>query len=255
MMNSRGQIEVLFFGGNGHAPVRLERVHPILAHNNPPIALVEVPYPGFEGRPPAVSLDGFRDAVAQFCRLHPNAQAAVATGIGGLLALALRADGELSIPLIFEAPVLWGLKDRLLPRVMRSKPLRDLLAWSFRQPVFQKVFLRRYFVKPLDQDRAARFFEGYAICPGFKQLFEWFTPEWLNTVEVQLAARPDALEEISVWWGALDRVVDLQELRSTENALGVCWSVKVFPGWGHYPMIDSPEEWAQALADAVAPPR
>jgi hypothetical protein len=43
-------------------------------------------------------------------------------------------------------------------------------------------------------------------------------------------------------------VVTLDELGWTEHALGVRWPRRIFPGWGHYPMIDAPEEWAEAVS-------
>ncbi|HSS47720.1 MAG TPA: hypothetical protein VLX28_02125, partial [Thermoanaerobaculia bacterium] len=71
-----------------------------------------------------------------------------------------------------------------------------------------------------------------------------------------LAARPEALDGIEIWWGAQDRVVTLQELAWTREVLplGERWPVRVFPEWGHYPMIDGPEGWAEELARAVAAP-
>ena len=63
----------------------------------------------------------------------------------------------------------------------------------------------------------------------------------------------EALAEVRIWWGGRDTVVDLEEVRVTERALRVTWPVTIFPTWGHYPMIDQPEEWADALRDALAP--
>jgi hypothetical protein len=34
----------------------------------------------------------------------------------------------------------------------------------------------------------------------------------------------------------------------------VRWPVRIFPYWGHYPMIDEPEDWVRTLADALATP-
>jgi pimeloyl-ACP methyl ester carboxylesterase len=251
-VDSIGGIDVLFFGGNGHASVRLERVRSRLLERTPPIQLVDVPYPGFEGRKPADSLQSFLGEIERFCKRQSRARAALATGIGGLIALTMRARACLPFPLILEAPVLWGLTKRWFPRLMRWAPVRRAIAEAFRRRSFQKLFVRRYFRSTPSPELTARFFEGYAICPAFEQFFEWFTPAWLRELEGQFPAHSGSLEDIYVWWGAKDRVVDLGEIRATERALGVRWPVKVFDGWGHYPMIDVPEEWAQALVDAVA---
>ena len=44
-----------------------------------------------------------------------------------------------------------------------------------------------------------------------------------------------------------------ERLRTTERALKVAWPVEVFETWGHYPMIDVPEEWTDALRLALGP--
>ena len=114
--------------------------------------------------------------------------------------------------------------------------------------------MRRLFLRPQDEAARARFFEGYARCAAFGDLFAWFTPGELRALERRLAGRADALARITVWLGGRDRVVGRREVEWTEAALKVRWPRVEFPGWGHYPMIDDPEEWADALRDALAAP-
>jgi hypothetical protein len=243
---------VLVFGGNGHCAMRLEAARKELAGRPEAPELVEVPYPGFEGRPRAASLDAFLDALAHFCSTQGGHAAGYATGIGALFALGLRARGELRHPLIFQGPVLWGLKHRAFPRLMRSGSARKLLIWALTRVWFQDRLARRLFLNPLEDRDRARFFEGYARCPAFSDLFAWLSPGWLGSLERAFAERPEALGEITVWAGARDRVVGLEELRATECALGGRWPLVVQPRWGHYPMIDQPKEWADALCNALA---
>ena len=242
---------VLHFGGNGHASARLDRAREAIRARCPGLELVDVPYPGFEGRPRAGSLGAFLDRLAESCRDRPDA--AYASGIGALLALGLRARGELAgVPLVFQGPVLWGLEARWFPRVMRRfPPARGLLALAFRSPAFQARFARKQFTRPPDPATLSRFFEGYARCPAFGDFFDWLTPGWLRALERAFLDRPEALGEIAVWVGGRDHVVGLDEVRATGRALGVRWPVEVFEGWGHYPMIDDPEEWADALRRAL----
>lgn len=214
--------------------------------------LVEVPYPGFEDRAAAATLDDFVGALSRFCRESGRpVDSAYATGIGCLFALALRARDELRLPLVFQGPVLWGLEDRWFPRVMRARMARELLTWSIRCPWFQSWLSHRLFIRQLEPSLRASFFEGYVQCRSFADMFAWLTPGWLEALRGELAARPGALDQIRVWVGGLDRVVGLREVVRTERVLGVRWPVAEFPGWGHYPMIDQPEEWAKALRDVV----
>ncbi len=241
---------VSFLGGNGHCAARLAAAHRFLAG----VDLDEVAYPGFEGRPRAASLGELLDAVSIHLRASAPAQV-YATGIGGLVALCLRARGELpETPLLLQAPILWGLERRWMPRLMRLRPAQVALRSVFATVAFQRRFVRRYFTRPPGAETIAAFFDGYAHCAAAPDFFAWFTPALLRSLEKDFAARPAALERIRVWWGGLDRVVTLRELEWTQTALGVedRWPLRVFPNWGHYPMIDEPEAWARALCDAVA---
>jgi pimeloyl-ACP methyl ester carboxylesterase len=248
-------VDVLHFGGNGHAAMRLEAARASLARRAGAPRLVDVPYPGFEGRSRAASIDEFFDVVEAFLRDREQpATAAVASGIGALIALALRARGTLSHPLILQAPVLWGLGHRTFPKLMRWRAARWLFSRSFHLAPVRKRLARGLFLRPVSAAFRDRFFDGYVRCAAFADLFCWFTPEWLRRLERQLAERPGALDRITVWVGGRDPVVGRKELEWTEQAIHVQWPVVVFPDWGHYPMIDVPQEWADALCDAVAAP-
>lgn len=232
---------LVFFGGNGHCAFRLAAARQV----DPSLEIVDVAYPGFEGRPRADSLESFLDAVDP----NPTGDLLVyATGIGALIVLCLRARGQLGgAPVVLQGPVLWGLEERLMPRVMRTGIARRVAPRLFATRAFQSHFVRTHFQRPLTPSERAAFFDGYAACVAFADLFEWFTPELLRSLEARFARQPAALDRIEVWWGGRDRVVRLEELRSTEAALGVRWPLRELPGWGHYPMLDVPQEWIAAL--------
>ena len=248
--------QVVFLGGNGHCAARLAAARTVLEKQS--VHLLDVPYPGFEGRSSVPDLEDFlRSVSAALARSlgSGNGSLAYATGIGGLIAVCLRARGEiLDIPLLLQAPVLWGLDHRLMPRLMRWPMIPALAAGLFATRGFQRRFVRRHFTTPPSAEMKAAFFDGYARCAAFPDMFRWFTPRVLRRLERQLAERPAALERMTVWWGGRDRVVTPRELRWTAQALGTTWPLTVFPDWGHYPMIDAPEAWGRALAqDATAP--
>jgi pimeloyl-ACP methyl ester carboxylesterase len=251
---------VLFLGGNGHCAGRLEPARSALSAvgQEQLFTLYEILYPGFEGRPRAVDLDAFLMALADFFDSWTAASTRgspllYATGIGGLFALALRAKGcWLGRPILLQAPVLWGLEHRWMPRLMRLRGLQRLLPWAFGCRFFQTRFVRKQFKKPLTASQRTAFFAGYAQCAALPAFFAWLTPAFLRRLEAELRQRPGALAEITVWWGGRDRVVNPQELTWTEQALGVHWPLRVFPSWGHYPMIDVPEEWVRELGNVLA---
>src|SRR5436305_14698621 len=112
--------QVLFFGGNGHCAARLDPGRAALARLGQPFELLDVPYPGFEDRPGARDFETFRDVVCEFVVPRTRDSMIYATGIGGLVALAVRArGGAMLTPIVMQAPVLWGLERRWFPWLMR----------------------------------------------------------------------------------------------------------------------------------------
>ena len=248
---------LLFFGGNGHARARLAPARAVLERMGSvaPFELVDLPYPGFEGRPSASDRDAFLDLCARAASpvIARDDVLVYATGIGALFAVTLRAQRRLgSHPLVLQGPVLWGLERRWMPRIARAG-LASVIPRLFAWKIFQKDFVRRHFVAPLAADVQSGFFDGYARCLATADLFRWCGPSWLREVENRVACDPGTLAGVEVWWGARDRVVDPSELRWTERALGVRWPARTLAWWGHYPMIDDPEGWVRALAATARP--
>ena len=254
MIHRMPSATISFLGGNGHCAARLTAARSYLS---PEIGLVEVPYPGFEGRPRVADLETFLEAIDDhLCTAAPDL--VYATGIGGLLALCLRARGALAgTPILMQGPVLWGIERRWMPCAMRIGPMRRALSRTFATAVFQRRFVRRYFTQAPDPATAAAFFDGYARCAALSALFAWLRPALLRSLEWELALQAGALDGIRLWWGGRDAVVSQREVDWTAVALGPAarWPLRIFPEWGHYPMIDAPAEWAEALGLAVADPQ
>jgi hypothetical protein len=236
---------LLFLGGNGHASGRLQPARDALAAAGGTFDLAEVELPGFDGRTRAPTLDALLDALQR----QLDGELLYATGIGALLALGVRARAG-TPPLLLQAPVLWGLERRWMPRVMRLPPARAAAVRLFRLSAFQRRFWRRHLALPWDHAARAPFFDGYARCSAFADLFRWIGPRWLRELRASLLARPAALRDVAVWWGGRDTVVHPSELGAAEDALGARWPLRVFPEWGHYPMLEDPAGWVRAVAGA-----
>lgn len=255
---------LLFLGGNGHCAARLEPARRALADRARRIGehsfhLLDTAYPGFEGRPRAPHLQAFLDSVEEQllrgARAYPGASLIYATGIGGLLGLCLRArGGTLDLPLLLQAPVLWGLERRWMPTLMRLRHARRAASRLFVSRAFTAWFRWRHLPSGLDPAATAEFFAGYACCGALADLFDWLRPSLLRDLEARFSTRPQALSNVSVWWGGRDRVVTTAELRLTEATLRTRWPLRVFDAWGHYPMLEDPVGWVEALAALLQPP-
>ena len=240
---------VLFLPGNGHDPVRLERVREEIEAAGQPFDLVEAPYPkaaSFQDL-----LDQLESRHGTWSEAHPGGLI-YATGIGGLVALSLRARGAFAKhPIVVQGAVLWGLEKRWFPRIMRLPGTPHLLAWAFQRKWIQARFQRHHLRTEPSPDWSRRFFAGYADGDSFAAWFDWLTPGLLRELEAQVKARPAALERLEAWWGELDSVVGPEELAVTERALGATIPVRSFPDWAHYPMIDDPKGWVREVSLAV----
>jgi len=244
---------VYFFGGNGHCRARLiparitiERLSQ--ANEVKSFEIVEAPYPGFEGRPKAAGFDAFLDAIVPSSRVD----LIYGSGIGGLLALVLAVFNKLPhVPILLQAPVLWGLEKRWMPKLMRLMP-HGMFDRITRTRLFQKRFARTRFLRPLDDATLRDFFDGFQQCRAGGDFFDWLTPALLRQLENGLRSDDRCLERLQFWWGDLDRVVTIQELQWTEAALKRSFPVRRFPEWGHYPMIDDPENWIRNLNHVLA---
>jgi hypothetical protein len=254
---------LFFIGGNGHCAARLAPARAALSRlappgGRPPWTLVEPACPGFEDRPRAPGLTAFLDAlsaeIAAQAEAAPGRVLIYGTGIGGLLALCLRARCEWhEVPLLLQAPVLWGLEHRRMPRLLFRHPrTRGLLVRLFGLRPFRAWFARRYFVRPPAAPLRAAFFDGYSRCEAAEDFFAWLTPDLLRRLENDFAAERGGLDNVRLWWGGRDRVVDLREWTWTQRGLKASWPLRRFPDWGHYPMIDDPAGWVRAITDELA---
>ena len=252
---------ILHLGGNGHASARLDRARVALAARCPMIELVDLAYPGFEGRPRARSLDNFLDATSRLAdprlaraphrglrlrdRRPDRPRLARPGGSWPALPAGLRGAGPLGP----------GDPD-LPPRLMRIVPARPRPCSAPRSAsgYFRRRFARKHFDVGARPGHPGRVLRRLSPLLGLRRLLPpGSDPGYLRTLERDFALRPEALERITVWVGGLDRVVGLAEVRATERALGVRLPAVEFAGWGHYPMIDVPEEWADALCLSLAP--
>ena len=150
---------VAFLGGNGHCAARLAEARAPAELRG--IAIQDVAYPGFEGRARAPNFASFLD---ETMRSMGNPHVVYATGIGGLVALVLRARGRLPVPLVLQAPVLWGLERRSMPALLRLPGVAGAARRLLALPPLQSWFTSTHFMRPLDAGRRRAFFDGYASC-------------------------------------------------------------------------------------------
>jgi pimeloyl-ACP methyl ester carboxylesterase len=240
---------VVFLPGIGHRPVRLAAARAVLRARGIPVHIIEMDYP---------HADTFDELVDQLSErllvwsLREPGVPVYATGVGALVALALRARGSLvGHKIVIQGGALWGLGRRTFPRVVRVAPVARLVASTFRNPRFRERYAEKNFQRLHSPEFVNDFFEGYGDGRRVAKWLRWLRPSLLRKLEKEFAAHPDALEDVEIWWGEKDKITGLDELSRMERAVGQQFPLHVFEDWGHYPMIDAPEAWVTELTNIV----
>ena len=194
---------VAFLPGNGHVEERLERARAAVAARPAGERFRIVTAAPNTG---ASSFDAMLDEVAAAVE---GADLCHATGIGGLVLVALRARGLSAVPAILQGPVLWGLELRTFPKIMRLPLMPRALTLALRTPLAQRRFVSKHFRAAHPPEFLRAFFGGYRDARAFERWFEWLTPSLLRELEAQLGGEDGQarLADLTVWWGAHDHVV------------------------------------------------
>ncbi|MEM8709991.1 MAG: hypothetical protein AAGG01_03495 [Planctomycetota bacterium] len=236
----------LVLGGLGHSLFRLSRAR--ATSRGVGFDIKEVLYPGFEGRPPAASLDNFFEQVelqVDVYRLSHKKPLVYATGFGALVLLGLRARGRVrDLPSVIQGAVPW----HWALRETGGDPARGEAARvSLTEPAQQEAFVVEHLHSPFDAEERKAVFGGFVTCTAMPDLYGWFDAGWLAWLEGTLAARPTAIDDISVWLGGEDTLIDEDEHDAAVRALGANWPLERAQSWGHFPYLDAPGPWVAAL--------
>ena len=208
------------------------------------VSLVAVTLPGFANVPADPSLRSLTDFAARLASLvapRPRPRIILGHGIGGSVALELvQRQADLVDGLILHAPVGTRLDRRLFPRLMAIPGARSPGRRLFASRPLRPILRRLLFSRAVPPQYVNRFFEEYRECSGFSQMFDQITPTWfrsLRTVEL-----PSAL-----LWGEAERLLAVDQIDDYRALLPQATPRRV-PGWGHFPMVERPDEYAAEIS-------
>ncbi len=203
-----------------------------------------VTLPGFSTsrRDPSLqTVSDYADRLAELMGPAGARPVVLGHGIGGSFALDLAARRpEVMSGLILHAPVGANLDTRLFPRIMSTAPVRALakrlIAARPPRPLWRRLFF------PHGAPRAVldEFFDEYRTCEAFGQMFEIISPSWFGQLP------PVEGVPTVVLWGEHDRVLRAGQADAILDKVPGA-EVIVQPGWDHFPMIEQPQEYADAI--------
>ncbi len=233
-------ITIVAIHGNGGGGFRWDRIpQPVAAG----VVLRGPSLPGFSGRPlPAgkTTMTTFTDAVIEELESVQSPRILLGHGIGGAITIDVVAQRpDLVDGLILHAPVAANLESRLFPKVMQSMFIRRAAKRIISSWPMRKVASRLIFAKA-PQPYVERFLAEYRRADAFEVMFDLLTAGWYESLPVLTV--PSV-----VLWGEKDRVLQVEQAEAVEKKLADV-SRHIEPSWGHYPMIEQPEDYARALA-------
>lgn len=237
---SSTHLTVIAVHGNGGGAFRFDLVPRPLA---PGVELRAVTLPGFQGRrlPPGdISLATFTDALRGEFAAVDGPVVVLGHGIGGSIALDVVAHHpDAADALILLSPVGVKLDQRLFPKVMSAAPIRRAAKSIISSSLVQATAGRRLF-PGAPRSFARRFLAEYANADAFEVMFDLLDAAWFDGL-------PPITVPVGLLWGGKDRVLNVSHLADYEAAIADTRRV-VEPDWGHYPMIEQPDDFARVVA-------
>lgn len=234
-------ITVVAVHGNGGGAHRFSLVGPLMP---PDVRLHAVTLPGFAAHQRDPSLQTMHDYARHLALLveeSPRPRVLLGHGIGGSLALQL---AQVALPeldgLILHAPVGAHLDTRWFPWLMGWPGVRDLGRKLFASRELRPFFRWLLFTGAVPRSYSDQFFDEYATCSVFGQMFDLITAEWFSSL--QPVAMPTA-----ILWGAADRVLTVDQLSEFRKLLPDALLARIV-GWGHFPMAEAPRSYADEVA-------
>jgi pimeloyl-ACP methyl ester carboxylesterase len=238
---SDAAVTVVAVHGNGGGAYRFARVVPLMPTD---VRLVAVTLPGFADRPadPSLrSLADYAEALVSLIGEQKRPRIVLGHGIGGSIVLELlQRHADAVDGAILHAPVGTRLERRLFPRLMTVPGARELGRRLIASRLLRPVFRRLLFSPAVPPRYLDRFFEEYGQCSVFSQMFDLITPAWFRGL--QPSELPAAL-----LWGESERLLTVDQLDDYRALLPRALTRRV-PGWGHFPMIERPAEYAAEIA-------
>lgn len=234
-------LSLVFVHGNGGGGFRFERLKGFV---EPGVEVFAPTLPGFggeRGSGPLETMGEYAETLAREVAGAPGPRVVVGHGIGGSVVLEmLQRHAGVAEGVVLHAPVGADLERRWFPRLMRPAWVREAGRRAFAAPVLRPVWRRLLFREAVPEEYLRRFFAGYGECAAFGRMFDLITAEWFAGL------RPVAARAVLLW-GGRERVLKAGQAEAFRRVLPGA-RVEIVPEWDHFPMIERPEEYLQAVA-------
>ncbi|ROM85324.1 alpha/beta hydrolase [Pseudomonas brassicacearum] len=233
---SAGKPLMYLLAGNGSAADWWDDVLPHFAHYQ----VVPLELPGFGDNPQAPCEDLAAYAQALLA-MTARGSAITAVGVNALLVLhALQRQSGHFQRSVLLAPVGAFLWQRRLPALMSPLPVRKTIHWLLANK--PTLFARKFSNRPWTPAQYRRMGAGYARCRAF-------VPHWdLVRADTALPLLEWITDPVELVWGDQDNMLGVEQAAAWSAILARAdLTISLKPGWGHYPWIDAPADFAAWL--------
>lgn len=202
--------------------------------------VVPLELPGFGNNPqaPCEDLAAYAQALVT---ATVKGSAIMAVGVNALLVLhALQREPGHFCRSVLLAPVGAFLWQRRLPALMSPLPIRKTIHWLLSNK--PALFAHKFSNQTCTPAQYQRMGAGYARCRAF-------VPHWdLVRADTALPLLEWITDPVELVWGDQDNVLGIEQAAAWSAILARAdLTISLKTGWGHYPWIDSPAEFAEWL--------
>jgi pimeloyl-ACP methyl ester carboxylesterase len=222
--------------GNGSAADWWEDTLPHFHHYR--VQALELPGFGDNPQPPCTDLSGYAQALLE---MTEPGHGIMAVGVNALVVLhALQQRPGHFARSVLLAPVGAFLWQRRLPALMSPLPVRKAIHWllSHKPHWFAGKFSRQRW----SAAHYRRMGAGYARCRAFMPYWDQLRADTALTLLEWIS------DPIELVWGDQDQLLGTAQAAAWSAILARAdLRISVQPGWGHYPWIDTPGQFAAWL--------
>ncbi|CAM3261733.1 alpha/beta hydrolase [Pseudomonas floridensis] len=196
---------------------------------------LELPGFGSNPQPPCDDLAAYAEALLS---MTVRGSAIVAVGVSALLVLhALQRQPGHFCRSVLLSPVGAFLWQRRLPALMSPMPIRKTIHWLLANK--PALFARKFSRQTWPTSHYQRMGAGYARCRAF-------VPYWdLLRADTALPLLEWVEDAVELVWGDQDELLGSEQAAAWSAILARAdLTISLKPGWGHYPWIDTPAEFA-----------
>lgn len=234
------KLNIIAIHGNGGGGFRFQLAE---SHFDGGIEFNALTLPGFANDPVThTTMAEFAQFVSESISSTDGPRVLMGHGIGGSIALeVLREHRDQIDGIILHSPVGAKLDRRAFPKIVKAFGVSTAAKFLISNPLLSEFWSSLFFASVPDSNYKRKFFKNYSQCNAFGLMFELITADWFNSLT------PASDLPACILWGEKEKLLTSDQIEPFKKLLPMA-KVEVIQDWKHFPMIDSPKDYAEVLS-------